>query len=250
MQEVLLDFSPKDTIVNMPGYYDNLMKRELSDGDSLYAAAYYYLSRNPADLEKMYSEDEDSSPERTAFYKELAGKEAVEALRLMGVKYLVVHKDYVVIYHGFPAVDISVLEGNIKDNKGLKYLKSFGDLDVYEVEGFYPRIYPLTEGQTLVQGLTLDYQRINPVEYKISVKSVENPYKLVFGESFSRYWRLDGQGPQGDLVRGFGNVWSVDKTGDYDLHLYYQPQRLLEMGFLVSGLGLVGGAFVLIFKKK
>jgi len=248
MQEILLDFSPKDTIVNMPGYYDNLMQRELSDDDPLYAVAYYYLSRSPADLEAMYSKGEASSPERVAYYKELAGKKAVKALRLMGVRYLVVHQDYVVIYHGFPRVDISVLVKNIKDNKELNYVTSFGDLDVYEVDGFYPRLYAFLEGQTLIKGLTLN--RVSPVEYQIQVQGADTPFDLIFAENFNRGWRLNGEPPTEGLARGFGNVWQLDKTGDYEMRLYYQPQRLLEVGFLISTVSLVGGFFVLLLRKK
>ncbi len=241
MQEILIDFSPKDMVVNMPGHYPNLLERELTQSEPLYSLAYYYLSQRPGKLAAMFFEEGEPTTEDVLFYKEFAEEQTLDALRLMGVKYLVVHRDYVIIYHGFPRVDISILERNIKDNEGLVYLKSFGDLDIYEVEDIRPRIYT-TSGKA-------EFQRINPAEYKITVTGAEGLHKLVFSENFNRGWRLDEFGVGTDLERGFGNVWRIDKSGDYQLKLYYWPQRLLEIGLAVSVLSLVGG-FALLIKKR
>lgn len=239
MQEILIDFSSKGTIVSPVGYFQDLKGRKLLKSDPLYTVVYALLE---GDSSRILGPDEGKIS--------LASKIVLESLQLMNVRYLVFHRDYAIVYHGYPPVDTITLENNLKATKGVSFLKSFGDLDIYEVAGFYPRFYAVSGNGSHLDAPLVGFQRISPVEYRVRVNNVDKPFNLVFSENFSSDWRLDGRGPQGSLARGFGNVWQLGKTGDYEMRLYYRPQRLLEVGSLISILNLVGGVLVLIFKKK
>ena len=217
MQEILLDFSPKDVIVNGSGYLQDLKEREVSEDDPPYAAV----------------------------YKHLESPKALEILRQMGVRYLVVHHDYVIVHGEYYPVDVLELTAKLREAEGIKFVKSFGDLDIYEVGDFRSRVYALVEGQTRYPGLTLDYQKISSVEYRIAVKDIEESYTLVFSENFHPGW----ESSLGKHIKfgKFANGWEINQTGDYEVVLKYGPQKLLETGLLVSVLSLTGGLSVLLY---
>jgi len=107
---------------------------------------------------------------------------------------------------------------------------------------------------------TLTFHKINPTRYRVQVKDAKDPYFLVFSESFHQGWKAyiePGQNggsrfewstllswllkgrhrtelPDHFLVNGYANSWYVDKEGSYDIVLEYQPQRLFEMGIIIS----------------
>ena len=209
MQEILIDFSPKDVIVNLPGYLQDLEERELSTDDPLYATVYKY----------------PESPE------------ALDTLRQMGVRYLVVHHDYVIVHGEYIPVDFSEITSTLQKAEGVRFVRAFGDLDVYEVENSLPRVYA-TSGEMV-------YRKVSPVEYWVNIKSATEPFTLVLAENFHPCW----ESSVGEHVEfeGFANGWEIDKTGDYDspedytIVLEYRPQRLFDIGLLVSILSLTGG---------
>jgi hypothetical protein len=213
MQEILIDFSSKDVVVNTPGYLLDLMNRDIREDDPIYAMVYLYPQR----------------------------PEALDALRLMGVRFVVVHRDYMVIWGDYYPVEVDGLEEVLEKTEWVSFLKSFGDLDVYEVEGFYPRVYASVEGQTLGQGLTLDYQKISPVEYRVQIKDATEPFTLVLTENFHPGW----ESSLGKHIKfaDFANGWKISPE-DYrggEIVLKYGPQRLFKVGLVVSGLSLLGG---------
>ncbi len=217
MQEILIDFSPKDVIVNGSGYLQDLKEREVSENDPVYALVYKHLERN----------------------------EAIEILKMMGVRYLVVHHDYVIVHGQYFPVDVSEVTNTLQKADGISFVRAFGDLDVYEVSDFRPRVYALVEGQTRRSGLTLDYQKISPVEYKVSVTGAEEPYTLVLAENFHPGW----ESSVGEPVRfgEFANGWEIDQTGDYEIILKYRPQKLFDVGMAISILSLVTGFGILVY---
>lgn len=111
------------------------------------------------------------------------------------------------------------------------------------------------------------FKKINPTRYIIDVEA-ERPFWLVLNESFYEGWRgyIRDRGKRVELkdhmlVNGFANGWYVDtntvpgsgfqvpdqgqngeeKAKRFQIVLEFQPQRLFEIGLLISGITLLGG---------
>jgi hypothetical protein len=145
------------------------------------------------------------------------------------------------------------------------------------------QIYPLTSSvlKSAFQGL--EFKKINPTKYRVSIKQVSKPFLLVFNESFDHGWKayiktsgrnasFDGwpvvagslmsKGTRHLLdrhlpINGFANGWWIPvgekladgysvKDGPFEVIIEYAPQRLLEVVFLLSGISLVGCIVVVI----
>ncbi len=213
MQEILIDFSPKDVVVNIPGYLVGLMDRDIREDDPIYAMVYRY-------------------PERP---------ETMDALRLMGVRFVVVHRDYMVIWGDYYPVEVDKLEEIFERTEGISFLKSFGDLDVYEVEDFKPRIFS-TSGE-------VSHVKISPTEYRVRVQDVNEPFTFVLTENFHPGW----ESSIGNHVKfaNFANGWEISPE-DYksgEIVLKYKPQKFFEIGLAVSMLSLIGGLVYYVVRK-
>lgn len=104
-------------------------------------------------------------------------------------------------------------------------------------------------------------QKINPSKYIIEIKEANNPYILNFLESFNDKWRVyiskDGENIKIDNKRhfksfGYANSWVINERGDYEIIIYYEPQKYLIFGSIISlitFLILIAATFYLIFKK-
>jgi len=89
-----------------------------------------------------------------------------------------------------------------------------------------------------------------PTAIDVRATPSEGPFWLVLGQSQSDGWRLDLDGGTADgvttdvgptLIDGFANGWLITPTGDgpVDLHLRWDPQRLVRVGLGLSLLAAV-----------
>lgn len=86
--------------------------------------------------------------------------------------------------------------------------------------------------------VTMNYQ--NPVMYKGGI-SIDKPTFLFFKETFHPGWTLeltkDSKAQRIDqhyLGNLYGNVWWIDKSGDYDFKIEFIPQRNVNNGVVVA----------------
>ena len=111
----------------------------------------------------------------------------------------------------------------------------------------------------------VDFRKINPTRYNVTVDAQE-PFWLVFSESFHEGWKASivdggeadkeqgkrpwyewsalltwffGRGRRTELtehylVNGYANGWYVPETGQYRIVLEFWPQRLFEIGMVIS----------------
>lgn len=105
-------------------------------------------------------------------------------------------------------------------------------------------------------GIEIASTKINPTRYIVSIKGAKAPFTLVFSELFNPGWKIyEGQGkePLADakhyFVNGYANAWKVEKTGDYNLIVEYWPQRVLSLGYILSGLFVLLGTIYLFLNK-
>lgn len=121
--------------------------------------------------------------------------------------------------------------------------------------------YAATQGDNYAPDIT--FQKVNPTKYQVRVTSATQPFFLVFSESYYPQWKAyvnpQGRGtnwleaffqssiPEDKhfLVNGYANAWYIDpselRTGaEFNITLYYQPQSLFYLGWIISGLTLAG----------
>ena len=97
--------------------------------------------------------------------------------------------------------------------------------------------------------------QINPTELRVNVDKATAPFLLILSEPYQPQWKAYyGSGtwlsyPFHEsipdryhiIVNGFANGWYVNKTGSFDITLYYVPQSLVYLGGTItvaSGLAL------------
>lgn len=112
------------------------------------------------------------------------------------------------------------------------------------------------------------FDKVNPTRYLVSVNGANEPFLLAFSELYDsgwkaylreeipvgrrdKIWETWGQSYISDqdhfLVNGYANSWWIDKTGDFEIVLDFFPQRLLYIGYLVSGISSFFGLSYLMF---
>jgi len=152
---------------------------------------------------------------------------------------------------------------------------------------------PVNNGSTpKVQGSPeIDFEKVNPTRYVVSVKRAERPFWLVFSESFHKGWKAYARMPEirsqksevsreqrnkneqwsalisawrdrgkrielteHHLVNGYANAWWVDvgrlkaqgvgpkadSSDEFEIVLEFKPQRLFEIGIMISALTFLG----------
>jgi hypothetical protein len=97
--------------------------------------------------------------------------------------------------------------------------------------------------------------QISPTLYTAKVHGATQSFILVFGQSFHSGWRATINGkslPTHFMVNGYANAWFVENVGDFDIEIQFTPQRYLLVGFVVSGICIVGLiiALTIILRSK
>ena len=103
----------------------------------------------------------------------------------------------------------------------------------------------------------ITYTKINPTKYSVRVSGAKDSFILVLSELFNNGWiaRFDDNTTANThfLANAYANGWLIDKTGDFNLTLEFSPQRLLDIGKIISGLSILGGLIYIgstLLKKK
>jgi hypothetical protein len=98
-------------------------------------------------------------------------------------------------------------------------------------------------------------QKIDPTHYKISA-SISKPGFLIVSESYHPGWELHSVKTPGSdkafrhfKANGFANGFFLPEKGDYELELVFEPQGLLDAGFVVSILSLIGFCVAYNYKR-
>jgi hypothetical protein len=83
---------------------------------------------------------------------------------------------------------------------------------------------------------------INPVTFHLSVINAKTPFLLVSTIVYDPGWiaEVDGNQLEHVKVNGAFNGWIVNKTGSFNIKIYYRTQRYIEFLLCISG------AFILL----
>lgn len=97
---------------------------------------------------------------------------------------------------------------------------------------------PLTLRRVSESGATIEppkinFKKISPVKYEVEVEGAEEPFWLIFSESFHPGW-TSSVGGEHLMINGFANGWRIEKLGDYKITLFFEPQKIYYFGVGVS----------------
>lgn len=187
----------------------------------------------------------------------LSDKDFASFANSLNVRYLLLRFD--IDYKERDMTDPKILEKRLierEQNGEVKKVATFGKVSIWENlrwkdNTFYAAIK--TE-EPLPQ---INYEKINTTRYIVHVKNAVKPFLLVFSELYNGAWRAafpDG-GILNDhsLVNAYGNGWTVDRQGDYDILVEFSPQKWMDMGGKISIAGyilIVFGLLILIIKQR
>ena len=82
----------------------------------------------------------------------------------------------------------------------------------------------------------ISYETMNPTCYKLHVKA-EKPFFLVFSETYHPLWKArleDGQELTSTIAFSFVNSFYVNRTGEFDIEVYFEGQRYADIGLKIS----------------
>jgi len=102
----------------------------------------------------------------------------------------------------------------------------------------------------------VEYEKISPCEYKVHLENSTGPSIIAFSESYHPLWRayVDGEEIEPIPLYSMINGFYINKTGDFNIKIYFKGQDYAENGLKISGATLVLAALMLVtpwskFKK-
>ncbi len=143
--------------------------------------------------------------------------------------------------------DSKLYEKTVNDIRKIKWLKEingFGKIKVFEVTD------PKDHFWSPSDNLRINYSFINPTEYKVNVQNAKKREILIFSENFSKNWsaRQEGMSIGSKSFNGL-NSFTLPKDGNYDLEIYYSPQKMVNTGLILSILTFLSTIGYLIYPR-
>jgi hypothetical protein len=184
---------------------------------------------------------------------ELKKGKAERVLEEFAIKYIIVPYDTEgEIYLKDRKYDQALYLKTLNEVSKISYLKKvdgFGKIGVFEIAGVKEHFWSPSNS------LNVNYENINPVEYKVAVKNAKKGDVIVFAESYDQKWIAKNSEFKIQSLEfgGIFNSFVLPKEGDYSLEIYYTPQDYVNIGVGVSVISLVfifGSLAFLIIKKK
>jgi hypothetical protein len=150
-------------------------------------------------------------------------------------------KEYIISING---LDIKLKKNKVHNtivysaNTSLKSgLQTVKIEQVNSGEDYIIGIYPANRRESSSAVAKVDYKKINPTQYTVSL-SRAGSYFLVFNESYHSQWDLiEGSGAELNnhfIANGYANGWYVNEISNQELSIKYRPQNLFIKGCIVS----------------
>lgn len=101
----------------------------------------------------------------------------------------------------------------------------------------------------------IDWKKINPALYEVTLNNQKPPYTIVFSETFHNSWQIvDSVGSVIDLphfsVNGYANAWLVKKPLPQKVYVKFALQDTKYKGILMSVVSLCGVIIVVVFLDR
>jgi len=156
----------------------------------------------------------------TNLLKEFESNGAVtKYLDEFNIKYLVLRED--VEWEMVGAQSPKEVGLLLQQNEELKFVHTFGSLDVYEYVNSGNK-HIVSSGKSPPE---IFYESISPVRYRVNVIESKDSFDLIFKESYSEFWEarigeelLDSH----HLVYDYANGWQVNKQGSFIIDIVFK----------------------------
>ena len=138
----------------------------------------------------------------------------------MDIRYLVLHDDLDEKVSG--ASSSAQVKESLEKNKDVKFLRRFGELEIYEFKGNEDGSLFEVAGEDAPE---ITYQKFDTTYYKIFVKNAKKPFNLIFESTFNEFWeaRIEKEKiKEHFLVYNYANGWKINKTGSYEVDLIFK----------------------------
>lgn len=123
---------------------------------------------------------------------------------------------------------------------------------------YLKRLVPEVDNQ-----VQISYQRTSSSEVHVSIRNASKPFVLVFSDSYNEGWSAYYGNliypmiwsPEDKLiddhfqVNGYANAWYIDKTGTFEITLYFKPERTLSLSLVISAVAILASTTYLIFPR-
>lgn len=105
---------------------------------------------------------------------------------------------------------------------------------------------------------SISFQRKDPTNYDISVAGADEPFWLIFNDSYNKDWKLSFEertisGSEHYKVNGYGNTWLIDPSdvgnNDFTLQLSYTPQDTFVLLLSISLFINIAFLILLLYHK-
>jgi hypothetical protein len=153
------------------------------------------------------------------------------------------------------------------NNMPIKKVMTTNDYSLFEISGRVPRsVFLVTPPENLTinkkisflrePSIQPQYQKISSTEYIVNVKDVTRPSYLVLAESYDVGWKASVNGKEQIpdkyhyIIDDFANAWYLNKAGNFNIKLYYQPQKYYEIGSVISAILVCCCLFYLYYNGR
>ena len=186
------------------------------------------------------------------------------ALRLaqsqdQGTPYLKVDNMTVPLQQAYPTMEAQWYEGgpiHLNRSNHTIEVSALGKIDfdqmfIYSLngEGDFGFLDGLFEAKP---GPHVSYEKINPCKYEAHIENSDEPFLLIFSESYHPMWKAYVEGeeispiPVYSIVNGF----YINKTGNFNVTIYFTGQTYADIGLKISTLTFIVVIAYLIIPPK
>lgn len=135
-------------------------------------------------------------------------------------------------------------------------INSAHDVDIDKIV-----VYSLEEGESAVpldqlfasdtNRPSINYEKVNPCKYVVHVNSSE-PFLLVLSEAYHQLWKAYINNVEVPSTNAYScvNAFFINKTGEFDVTLYFTGQTYADIGVAVSVVTLLVVTAVLCIQSK
>lgn len=100
-------------------------------------------------------------------------------------------------------------------------------------------------------GPSVNYEKVNPCKYIVHVNSSE-PFLLVFSDAYHPMWKayINNVEVSSTIAYSCANVFFINKTGEFNITLYFTGQTYADIGMGVSVITLSAATAVLCVQSR
>lgn len=178
--------------------------------------------------------------------KSLAGKLKEDELSKDSIKYIIVPWDIdseiFLKDRKYDEIQYRNTAANLSKLSFLKEIKGFGKIKVFEIYNSKEHFWSPSSN------LKINYNFKSPAEYEVSLENAKKGDLLVFSEGFDSNWKADSIGSKS--YNNNSNSFTLIRDGNYKLTVYYEPQKWVNLGLIISTISLFSALSYLIFGYK